>query len=390
MKKHLLVKIVCLFCIVSFTAAQAKITTNSNTTMITQTINAWMKKNNIPGVAVETYEKGVLHSYYFGYANRETKKPINSKTIFEIGSLTKLFTSLLFAIEIDANKANLTDSIANYLPEIITQSNSPLRKITLQNLATHTAALPFTLPDTIKTQADLDSFLSKWNPPYPIGKQWAYSNVGIGLLGNSLELITHENFNQLYRGRILQPLGMEPIGIIVPKRLLSNYAQGYNDQGTAVQRDQINLLFPASGDMKVSAHDMLRFLKAAIGLPGVPVAIAHAMQITQISYVSTVNMNQGLGWSIYPEVENHKVELLDPPETMIMGPIPAKQFNKNEYKFDGNALIDKTGATDGFRSYIAVIPNKKSGIVILANRSASNGEIMRVGRKILFNVIGSI
>jgi beta-lactamase class C len=382
MKKYWL-RILSLICIFPLITAQA--TTNASNQMIAQTVMAWMKTNDIPGVAVEVYNNGVPHSYYFGYADRQTKKLITGATIFEIGSLTQLFTSLLLAEEVDTNKVKLSDPMVNYLIDLNVKPNKQLNKITLQNLATHTAGLPFNLPKTVRTQSDLDFYFPTWKPQFPIGSQWAYSNVGVGLLGSALEVITHESFNQLYRGKILQPLGMQPIGIVVPKQLLSNYVQGYDDNGAAVLRKNIDDLFPSSDDMKVSAVDMLQFLKAAIGLPGVPVTIARAMQITQTSYVSTPNMQQGLGWNIYSAVEKHKAELLNPPATMDMRPMPAQQLTKDQQKFDGAALMDATGATAGFRVYIALIPNAKSGVVILVNRNIPDYEIIRLGREILFN-----
>jgi beta-lactamase class C len=95
-----------------------------------------------------------------------------------------------------------------------------------------------------------------------------------------------------------------------------------------------------------------------------------------------------MAWEIHPLSSANNDSLLNPPKEMGLGPLPAKALDKNEQQFNGNTLIDKTGATNGFRSYIALIPNQKSGIVILTNRYVSNGEIVKIGRTILFRLVG--
>lgn len=350
---------------------------------INKTITAWMKKNDIPGVAIEVYRNGVPNSYYFGYADRNKKTPVTEKTIFEVGSFTKLFTSILLAEEVNAGKMSLNDPISKYTPDLAVSSDY-LDDITLLNLATHTSGLPFSVANETKTRSQLPGYFSNWNPASPIGSQWAYSNINIGLLGYALEASTHENINELYRNKLLKPLGMMPIGIIVPQEFEKNYAQGYNEDGKAVSHSKSSL-FPAAGAMKASGDDMLQFLKASLQLPGTPEKISDAVRLTQIAYAKTNTMSQGMAWLIYPITPKNQKDLLNPEMNRSMGPVDAKFIDKSEQRYDGNALIDKTGGTEGFRSYIAIIPNRQSGVVILANRYISNGEIIKVGREILFS-----
>ncbi len=102
-----------------------------------------------------------------------------------------------------------------------------------------------------------------WHFPSSKGRVWIYSNVGVGLLGDSLEALNGQNFNTLYCQHILTPLGMEPIGIDVPARLNNEYAQGYQSNGAPAKR--VNLAArEAAGSMKASANDMFHFLKALL------------------------------------------------------------------------------------------------------------------------------
>lgn len=378
MKKNWCKKIVSIFLLIVTVNIQAHQQPNYTDMLVNKTVTAWMNQNQIPGVAIELYENGQSHSYYFGYANREKKIPITSKTIFELGSLTKLFTTLLLAEEVNANKITLNDPVSKYLPKL--NSNRNFRNITLEKLSTYTSGLPFKTPENITTQSELQQFLTSWNPSSPIGSSWAYSNISIGLLGYALEEKTGKNIDELYRTQIFHPLHMESTSIYISKDMQPNYAQGYGDDGKAVSPSKIGL-FPAAGDMKSSGKDMLQFLQVAITLADTPKTIVKAMHITQTAYVNIAQTKQGLSWVIYPLADHSKSKLLAPPKNMDMGPIPAKQLDKPT--FEENSLIDKTGATEGFRSYIAVIPNKQLGVVILANRYVSNGEIIKVGREIL-------
>lgn len=355
---------------------------DSTDLLVNKNITQWMKKNNIPGVAVEIYKNGKPHSYYYGYANLEKKIPITNKTIFEVGSFTKIFTCILIADEINRGEMKLDDSISKYLPNLST--NNHLKNVTLKNLGTYTSSLPFSTPSDIKTKPELQKFLMQWKPSSTIGSNWDYSNMSIGLLGLALEEKTKKSLNELYRTRILQPLHMELIGMTVPKQREADYAQGYSSDGK-IAPHTTSTLFPAAASIKASGHDMLQFLKAAVGSSDTPDNIATAMLMTQTPYARMSWAKQGLSWVIYPITQSNKATLLNP-STDMPGPTPAIQLDDNEQIFNGNTLVDKTGGTDGFRSYIAVIPNEKLGIVILTNRFVSHGEIVKIGRDILFSL----
>lgn len=350
---------------------------------IKQIITVWMKKNNIPGLALEVYATGEPHSYYFGFADKEKKIPVTHKTLFEVGSFTKLFTNLLLAEEIAAGKMAFDDSIAKYTPDL-TISSDYLSNVSIFNLATHTSSLPFRVPSEAKLRSQLPEYFSTWTPSSAIGSSWLYSNINSGLLGYALEASTHETINQLYRNRLLRPLGMELIGTEVPKELEEHYAMGYTDEDEPV-RSPSTYLFPSAGAMKASGEDMLQFLKASLQLPGVPIKIIDAMRITQTAYVKTDKFQQGLGWTIYRWDD---ATIMNPDPNASYGSLKAEILTKSNQKYNADALIDKTAATEGFRSYIVVIPSRKSGVVVLVNRYIPNNEIIKIGRDILFNLKG--
>lgn len=351
--------------------------------MIKSIMSDYMQENKIPGAAVLIYVDGVAQSYYFGVADKKNNTPITQKTIFELGSITKLMTSLLLAEEVDMSRMQLTASVKKYFPNLSPQFDN----ITLQTLATHTSSLPFKLDKEVNNSAELQKALSNESLSYTVNEKWRYSNLGIGLLGAAIEQVTKKNIQELYIKQILSPLGMQPIGITVPKQYRKFMAQGYSLKGLPVENETVKPMLSGAGDAKASAGDMQHFLAASIGLSGTPEKIFYPMRMTQSVYVKLPDKSQGLGWEIHDIDETTIEELVKGDET---GPVALGAVNvidiPEKPTFDGNALIDKTGATKGFRAYIALIPNKKSGIVILTNRSATDQSIVSAGREILFRL----
>lgn len=351
-------------------------------------MQTFMQINKIPGAAVLLYVNGVPHSYYFGYENLSTLQPVNGQTLFEIGSVTKIFTSLLLAENVKAGRISLESTVGNLLPDFSMRSRN-FYSMTFEQLATHTSGLPFDVPNQIRTREQLARYLQTWRFPSRNGHAWIYSNVGMGLLGDSLEALTHESYNELYRRNILLPLGMQPIGIDIPAAFYSHYAQGYKSDGQPAKR--VNLAAKeASGSMKASPNDMLRFLRAALGLPGTPSFILSAMRLTQTPFVQLPTFEQGLGWQIH-HLDPRKIhELLHPSALMHVGPIPAHPLFFLARHFNSENFIDKTGTTAGFRAYIAVIPAKHTGIVIMVNKRVSDPALLTTARSILFRLNGLV
>lgn len=382
MKNKLVAGCIILLSFVSnaFAATPVSSASEQDALAITSIVKTLMKDNQIPGMAVEVYANGKPHSYYFGYANPTRKTPVTGNTIFEIGSVSKLITSLLFAELIDVNKMGLKDPIKKYVRDL----PETFDDITLQDLATHTAGLSPNIPDNIKSYADLKKYLSQWTPADAPKEAWTYSNFGMGLLGYALQNATHRvDPDKLYANNILMPLGMTSTKFAVQNKLRHRYAQGFDKQGQLVKSAPIGL-FQSASELKSSPQDMQRFLKAAIGLSGTPIKILYPMRMTQSGYVKLPDSFQGLGWQIHL-INNDAAALEKVSPVSDHGTLEVDRvFDKPN--FNGNALIDKTGGTDGFRTYIALIPNKHSGVVILANKYIPNEQLVSAGRKILFKL----
>jgi D-alanyl-D-alanine-carboxypeptidase/D-alanyl-D-alanine-endopeptidase len=199
---------------------------------------------------------------------------LDGDTVFEIGSVTKVFTSLLLADMVQRGEVALTDPVAKYLPPGIKMPERGGRQITLQDLATHTSGLPRLPPnlapkDPANPYADysveqLYQFLSSYQLTRDIGSQYEYSNLGGGLLGHALARRAGMDYGALVRSRICEPLEMKSTGITLSAGMKARMAVGHDRSLDAVENWDLPALAGAGG-LRSTANDLLTFLAANLG-----------------------------------------------------------------------------------------------------------------------------
>ncbi len=341
-------------------------------TFVKSRMNALMQQEKIPGAVVLLYHDGKMLAYTFGVEDLTTQKPISLETTFELGSITKTFMTLLLAKEVEAGEVTLSQP----LPKPFFSAD----QISLLELATHTGSLPFNAPKIpynadSSEEANLFKFLRSWKPAYPIGTVWSYSNLGFGLLGMELQNLNHMTLDALLKKEILAPLQMTHSGLITPPD--AEKATGYNKAGNPVSSNDHAGPLAGAWAMKSSGHDMENYLKAATGAVGTPSKISAAMTLAQTAYIESPNTptKLGLAWVITPLSALNLEALTQVQKTPDFTPRPIKFLKTPAYMPD--SLIGKTGATDGFRSYIGVLPDSHDGIVILVNRYTENASPIR-------------
>lgn len=345
--------------------------------IVKETAQTAMQQYQIPGMAIVLYANNKPYFLNLGYTDKFQKTPVTNTTIFEIGSITKIFTCLLIAQEIIDSHMQLNASISTYIPAIA--KNKKLKVITLEKLATHTSTLPFNAPAYVKSQKDLIKYLLQWHPENTKKLWFAYSNHGTELLRIALEESLHEPFNQLIIKKILSPLNMSPVGVYVPENYKFQQATPYGKDGNPSATWQ-HPFYWGTGALRASSSDMLQFLKAALGLPETPVSIKKAMQLTQTPRIALKkNIKYGMGWQI------NDIKTFRSINNINVFKCPATKIKKEKQIFNCNAVFDKTGTTDGFHAYIAAIPGKKTGIVIMINRAIPRGYtvVKNLGKEIL-------
>ena len=339
---------------------------------------------DIPGLAVGVTIGGEHHIYTHGVASRETGAPVSADTIFELGSISKLFTVTLAALAEGRGLLSLEEPVSTYRPEL---SRSVFDRITPINLATHTTGgLPLQVPDRVGSEAGLMHYLSEWWPASAVGRTRSYSNIGIGLLG----LIVAERFGTSYaraaQELLFPALGLDSTYIEVPESAAARYAFGHAKGDDRPIRVEPGMLDAEAYGVKSSARDMLRFLDAHLGdahLGDAHLGDAHlgqaalapeiraALDKTRTGYFKTAYYVQNLVWEQYPWPTNLK-RLIDgnasemaleiQPVQQVARPLPPKD----------TVLLNKTGSTYGFGAYVALLPGEALGIVVLANRNYPN------------------
>lgn len=362
-----------------------------NDQFIQRKIKNFMQRYRVSGAAVTILSHGKLKTYVFGEAVPAKHIPVTENTIFELGSITKTFTGLLLAQHVLAGKTNLTAPISSYLERPHSKS---IGNITYLQLATHVSGLPFNakkLPynasSSFVNKLKLHYYLRKSVPQFYPSSQMLYSNFAYGILGRILAKQEHTDLTLLMKSKILMPLNMQKAGLDINENNQRYLAQGYTADGRPARYMNAGL-FGGAWAMRASAKDMGQYLKAAVGDSSVPSSLQQAMHYSQISHYALVHedMQFGLGWVVTPlNQRNAMQKLIKKPEHYHFVPTSVRKIHNP--RFNPHALIGKTGATDGFRSYIAVIPDKKVGIVVMTNRfTRSHGQLTSIANEILLRI----
>jgi CubicO group peptidase (beta-lactamase class C family) len=285
--------------------------------------------------------------------------PFDANTLFEIGSITKVFTGILLAEMAERGEVTLEQPVAELLPEDVTVPARNGREIRLIDLSTHSSGLPrmpdnFTPADWANPYADYDAakmyeFLGSYQLPRDIGASFEYSNLGVGLLGHSLARRGGLSYEELVTQRVLAPLGMTSTKIRLAMSDSARLARGHSATGQQVHNWDINALAGA-GALRSSAHDMLTFLAANISPPAT--SLGRAIKRSHMKRFSSSESNAtALNWGI-AEMRS------------------------------GVRIIWHNGGTAGYRTFAGFDPDRRIAVVVLGNRGDA-AAVDRIGMHLL-------
>jgi beta-lactamase class C len=327
--------------------------------IVTQKIQPILPKVRGGGVAVAVRMDGNTQFFSYGMADNAQNRSVTADSIFNLGSVGKVFATTLLAQAVKQGQLSLDEPVAKYVTEL--QRGGDIRRITLGQLASHTSGLPrvpqqyetwhkgrYTWPDFVR-------FLNSWraDPKHEPGQQYLYSNAAMVLLRVALERRFNTQFAALMHQRLTGPLGMSSTALPLPRDLLGRAVQGYGPQGRPIGKPGMEggtFQWPGSGQIYSSARDMATFLVANLGELPNHRPIENAMALAQ-QPVFTVGprLKLGLAW------QN----------------VSAGNF----------IIIDKNGGLPNTSTYIGFAPQRKLGVVILVNRG--NQHATGIGRQIL-------
>jgi len=276
-------------------------------------------ENTLFGVAVGVFESGTEHTVFAGHQSIGGPPP-DQNTLFELGSVTKTFTGLLLADAVGRNEVKLDQPIAELLGPNASVPRFDDREIHLVDLATQTSGLP-RLPTNMGllvnplnpysgyTVDDLNKFLAKYKLEREPGKEYEYSNLGMGLLGNGLATRAGKTYEELVQQRICGPLGMTDTVIALSDAQTSRMASGFDLLGLPTMHWDVPAL-PGCGAIRSTLHDMLIYLRANLSPDSTPLAKAIALsheprfKISKSDTKPAKKLEIGLAWHITTEGDN--------------------------------------------------------------------------------------
>ncbi|XOC78887.1 class C beta-lactamase [Microvirga sp. M2] len=333
---------------------------------------------DIPGLAVAVTLDGTRHFIEYGVASKEPRVSVTRDTLFELGSVSKTFTATLAAYAEIEGKLSLNEPVSRHMPEL---RGSALSKVRVLDLATHTAGgFPLQLPAQVKSEKQLVAYYRDWTPQSAPGSSRSYANPSVGLLGVITARAMDDNFGTLAE-RLFRELGLRRTYVNVPAADMKSYAWGYNRNGQAV-RVSPGLLAAEAYGVKSNTADMIRFIEANMGIGPAPAKIARAIDRTQTGYFRAGDLIQDMIWEQYPYPVALETMVAGNSATMSMNAVPATAIDPPMAP-RGDVILNKTGSTNGFGAYVAYIPGKKAGIVMLANKAYPNDARVKAAYHVL-------
>jgi beta-lactamase class C len=329
----------------------------------------------INGLAVAVRVDGETRFFNYGLAEDLHGRPVTADTLFNLGSVEKVFVSALLADAARKGEFSLDDPVANFVTEL--QHGGDFRQVTLRQLASYSSGLVMPQdqepwPQTYFTQPKFFSFLNQWHSDadHRPGQQMIYAHAGYMLLHIALERRFGMPINELMEERLLKPLGLDSTALPVrvpnmrahprgeiPTALRKRAVQGYSKDGEPVGHPgnlQGYYVWFGAGQMYSTARDLSVFLDACLGeLPehqSLYEAVKDAQQV--VLPVRDEDFEQALAWEVR--------------------------------RMTTPTIVDKFGGLDNASAYIGMLPERKIGIVMLGNRGGMN--IVEAGRAIMLKL----
>lgn len=349
MKRYLLIALLSIApCLVV-----GQIPVDSIKAIVKQAVASKRSKSIIVGVV---YADGTRQIFSEGKLSDKNPKMPDGNTIYEIGSITKVFTSLLLAEMSLKNQLDLNDPISTFLPKTLKVPVRNQKEISLLSLSTNRSGLPRNASNTDPidpdnpfaeyTRNDLYEFISHFELGRDVDSKWHYSNIGYTLLGDMLSIVGQKDFKTLVDETICRPLTMHNTFFSLPRDRKLLVAQGHTECGQPTGAWDFPLA--GGGGLRSTMNDMLAFAEANLGLT--QTNLLPAMELTHISRAKKDGNDTytTMGWTLSND--------------------------------SGKYILFKDGGTGGYRSFIGLDKRNNIAVVVLSN---SNNAVTDIGWHIL-------
>jgi CubicO group peptidase (beta-lactamase class C family) len=304
------------------------------------------------GIVASVFDFADQKTVAYGRSDAANGRPLDGDTVFEIGSITKVFTALLLTEMVARGEVALDDPASKYLPGHVKMPERQGRKITLLDLATYSSGLP-RIPDGIPRTGDnpyaaygaeqLYAFLSGHSLRFDPGTRYIYANLGFGLLGHVLALRANTSYEDLVVSRICVPLELADTRISLTPSMRDRLAQGHLSNLKLASNWDFQVLAGA-GALRSTANDLLKFMKAAsFAGTGAPLRSAIDMLLKTRRPTDAPVSEVGLGWFV-------------------------RSGNSDE-------IVWKDGMTGGYACFAGFSMPLRSGTVVLSNTANGVNDI---------------
>ena len=304
-----------------------------------------MRRQKVPGLAVAVLRKDLTIAHGYGLANVEHRVPVTDETIFQSGSLGKMFTATAVMLQVEDGKLALSDRIKKFFPDAPAEWDP----ITVRHLLTHTSGIPDYTTSRFDyrrdyTEEELARLAFQQKLEFPAGSRWNYSNTGYALLGFIVGKVSGRFYGDVLADRVFKPAGMKTARVISEADIVPHRAAGYQlEDGELKNQDWVapKLNTTADGSLYWSLRDLIAW-NSAVERRAILSKESWDRILTPAILNSGKTYPYGFGWSI-------------------------DQRN-------GRPLQQHGGAWQGFKTHLARFVADDLSIVVLANLAEANPE----------------
>lgn len=328
---------------------------------ITALVEPYLTHRKVNAVSVGVISNGQVWKKYFGHLDTDGARSPDEKTLYEIGSISKVFTSLLLAEAVESGRLKLDDPISTVMKELATKNKTVGDAITFKHLSLHVSGLPV-MPTNIEpadstnpfdgyNRTMLTEYMLSVKPERKPGEGYEYSNLAVGLLGDLLSQQAGVSYESLLKQKLTEPLKMSDTVITLSEQQASRFAPPYNAALLPDKAWDFDAL-AGCGAIRSTIDDMLLFAEASLNPPDEPLGKAIELAWKQHKPASDGSHAMGLGWMIAQ---------------------------------DGSTRWHN-GQTGGYQSMILVSREQKCAAVLLCNTAGSQTDAL--AEQIIQTVMG--
>lgn len=298
------------------------------------TLDRLCHSHSVPGAALAVLAGGEVYAVASGVVNVGTGVPATTDSVFQVGSISKPYTTTVLARLIGDGRVALDTRVREIVPEFRLRTAGAADPITVRQLLSHTSGID---GDFFRDTGRGDDCVARYvadcaelDLVHPPGQAVSYSNAGFVLAGRVIERLTGTGWDDAVRGHVLEPLGVTHTGTLLEEMLRHRAAIGHED-GSPVRRLGLPRSIGPAGNVWASAPDVIEFVRLHLTDPTLEFLREPQAQVPDAGRP----VRRALGWV--------------------------------QYGWDGREVFGHDGETIGQFSYLRVVPDRQVAVVLLTN-----------------------